>query len=53
MEEEIDYGRLKAEVRKIRYNLFEVKTPMSMGNRLKLLNIMRYNLGLIEDKERV
>lgn len=53
MEEEIDYGRLKAEVRKIRYNLFEVKTPMSMGNRLKLLNIMRYNLGLIEDKEKV
>lgn len=53
MEEEIDYGRLKEEVRKIRYNLFEVKTPMSMGRRLKLLNIMRYNLGLIEDKERV
>ena len=53
MEEEIDYDRLKGEVRKIRYNLFEVKTPMSMGNRLKYLNIMRYDLGLIEDKERV
>ena len=53
MEEEIDYERLKAEVRKIRYNLFEVKTPMSMGNRLKYMNIMRYDLGLIEDKERV
>ena len=53
MEEEIDYDRLKAEVRKIRYNLFEVKTPMRMGNRLKYLNIMRYDLGLIEDKERV
>lgn len=53
MEEEIDYDRLKAEVRKIRYNLFEIKTPMSMKNRLKYLNIMRYNLGLIEDKERV
>lgn len=53
MEEEIDYERLKAEVRKIRYNLFEVKTEMSMGRRLKYLNIMRYNLGLIEDKERV
>lgn len=53
MEEDIDYERLKEEVRKIRYNLFEVKTPMSMGNRLKYLNIMRYNLGLIEDKERV
>ncbi len=53
MEEEIDYEKLKAEVRKIRYNLFEVKTEMSMGRRLKLLNIMRYNLGIIEDKERV
>lgn len=53
MEEEIDYERLKGEVRKIRYNLFEVKTEMSMGRRLKLLNIMRYNLGLIEDKERI
>ena len=53
MEEEIDYERLKAEVRKIRYNLFEVNTPMSMGDRLKYLNIMRYNLGLIEDKEKV
>lgn len=53
MEEEIDYERLKAEVRKIRYNLFEVKTPMRMGKRLKYLNIMRYDLGLIEDKERV
>jgi len=53
MEEEVDYERLKAEVRKIRYNLFEVKTEMTMGMRLKLLNIMRYNLGLIEDKERV
>jgi len=52
-EEEIDYERLRNEVKKIRYNLFEIKTPMSIGNRLKLLNIMRYNLGLIEDKEKV
>lgn len=53
MEEEIDYERLESEVRKIRYNLFEIETPMSMGDRLKLLNIMRYNLGLIEDKNKV
>lgn len=53
MEEEIDYERLKAEVRKIRYNVYEIKTPMSRGDRLKYMNIMRYDLGLIEDKERV
>lgn len=53
MEEEIDYERLEREVRKIRYNLFEIKTPMTMGQRLKYLNIMRYNLGLIEDKKKV
>ena len=53
MDENIDYERLEAEVRKIRYNLFEIKTPMSMGQRLKYLNIMRYNLGLIEDRDKV
>ncbi len=53
MEEQEDYGRLEAEVKKIRYNLFEIKTPMRMGERLKYLNILRYNLGLIEDRDRV
>ena len=53
MEEGIDYDRLKREVCKIRYNLFEIKTEMSMARRLKLLNIMRYNLGLIEEKEKI
>lgn len=53
MEENIDYERLEAEVRKLKYNLFEVNTPMSLGQRLKYLNIMRYNLGLIEDRDKV
>ena len=53
MEEEYNYEQLEREVRKIRYNLFEIKTPMSMGDRLKLLNIMRYNLGILEDRDKV
>lgn len=53
MEEGIDYGRIEAEVRKLRYNLFEAKTEMSTAKRLKYLNILRYNLGLIEDRDKV
>ena len=53
MEQEYNYEQMEAEVRKIRYNLFEIKTEMSMGQRLKLLNIMRYDLGLLEDKNKV
>lgn len=50
-EEEIDYERLENEVRKIRWNL--ENSELSDGMRMKLLNIMRYNLGLIEDKNKV
>lgn len=50
-EEEIDYERLENEVRKIRWNLDN--SELSDGMRMKLLNIMRYNLGLIEDKNKV
>lgn len=53
MEETIDYERIEAEVRKLEYNLFEAKTPMSMANRLILLNVLRYDLGLIEDRDKV
>lgn len=53
MEEEVDYARLEAEVRKIKYNLFEIKTPMTTAQRLVYLNILRYNLGLIEDRDKV
>lgn len=51
MEEQIDYERLEGEVRKIRWNLDN--TEMSRAKRLMLLNIMRYNLGLIEDRDKV
>ena len=51
MEEQVDYERLEAEVRKIRWNLDN--TEMSRAKRLMLLNIMRYNLGLIEDRDKV
>lgn len=53
MEETIDYERIKAEIRKLEYNLFEAKTPMSTANRLTLLNLLRYNLGIIEDRDKV
>lgn len=53
MEEEVDYERLEAEVRKLKYNLFEIKTPMTTAQRLIYLNILRYNLGLIEDRDKV
>lgn len=53
MEETIDYERIEAEVRKLEYNLFEAKTPMSMANRLILLNVLRYDLGLLEDRDKV
>ena len=51
MEEEIDYAKLEADNRKIRYNLDN--TPLSVANRLLLLNLLRYNLGLIEDRDKV
>ena len=51
MEEQVDYERLEGEVRKIRWNLDN--TEMSRAKRLMLLNIMRYNLGLIEDRDKV
>lgn len=53
MEEEIDYERIEREIKKLEYNLFNIKTPMSRANRLKLLNILRYDLGLIEDRDKV
>ena len=38
-EEKIDYEKLESEVRKIKYNLFEIKTPMKVASRLIYLNI--------------
>jgi hypothetical protein len=53
MEETIDYERIEAEVKKLEYNLFKVKTPMKTSQRLILLNVLRYDLGLLEDKNKV
>lgn len=53
MDETQNYEALEAEVRKLEYNLFEVKTPMTTAQRLTLLNVLRYDLGLIEDRNKV
>lgn len=53
MEETIDYERIEAETKKLEYNLFKVKTPMKTSQRLILLNVLRYNLGLLEDRDKV
>lgn len=49
--EATDYERIEAEVKKIRYNL-DV-TEMEIGKRLLLLNLLRYDLSLIEDRDKV
>ena len=49
--EATDYERIEAEVKKIRYNL-DV-TEMEIGQRLILLNLLRYDLSLIEDRDKV
>lgn len=49
--EQDEYERKKEEVKKIRWNIENTKMEQSV--RLKLLNIMRYDLGLIEERERV
>ena len=53
MDETINYEAIDAEVRKLEYNLFEAKTAMSTAQRLILLNILRYDLGLLEDRDKV
>lgn len=49
--EEHDYEKIEAEIRKIRYNLDN--TEMEMSKRLMLLNILRYDVSLIEDRDKV
>ena len=49
--EEVDYEKIEAEIRKIRYNLDA--TEMELGQRLLVLNVLRYDLSLIEDREKV
>ena len=49
--EDTDYEKIEAEIKKIRYNL-DV-TEMDIGQRLLLLNLLRYDLSLIEDRDKV
>lgn len=49
--EATDYERIEGEIKKIRYNL-DV-TEMEIGQRLLLLNLLRYDLSLIEDRDKV
>ena len=49
--ESVDYERIEGEIKKIRYNLDA--TEMGIGQRLLLLNLLRYDLSLIEDRDKV
>ena len=49
--EAIDYERIEGEIKKIRYNL-DV-TEMEIGQRLLLLNLLRYDLSLVEDRDKI
>ena len=49
--ESVDYERIEGEIKKIRYNLDA--TEMEIGKRLLLLNLLRYDLSLIEDRDKV
>lgn len=46
-----DYERIEGEIKKIRYNL-DV-TEIGIGQRLLLLNLLRYDLSLIEDRDKI
>lgn len=46
-----DYERIEGEIKKIRYNLDA--TEMEIGQRLLLLNLLRYDLSLIEDRDKI
>lgn len=49
--EAIGYERIEGEIKKIRYNLDA--TEMEIGKRLLLLNLLRYDLSLIEDRDKI
>lgn len=51
MQENYDYNKIEQDIRKIRYNLDN--TPMSTVQRLLILNVLRYDLSLIEDRDRI
>ena len=51
MEEERNYEQIERDIRKIKYNL--ENTEMEISKRLLLLNILRYYVSLIEDRDKV
>lgn len=51
MEEQQDYERIEKDIRKIEYNLDN--TEMEISKRLLLLNVLRYDKSLIEDRDKV
>lgn len=51
MEEERDYGKIESDIRKIRYNLENGEIEKS--RRLLLLNILRYYVSIIEDRDKI
>jgi hypothetical protein len=51
MEEGRDYEQIERDIRKIKYNL--ENTEMEISKRLLLLNILRYYVSLIEDRDKI
>jgi len=51
VEENIDYSQKEAEIRKIRYNL--ENTELKQTDRVLILNILRYDTSLIEDRDKI
>ena len=50
-ESEVEYEKIEWEIRKIRYNL--ENSELEVSTRLLLLNILRYDVSLIEDRDKV
>lgn len=50
-ESEVEYEKIEGEIRKIRYNL--ENSELEISTRLLLLNILRYDVSLIEDRDKV
>ena len=51
MEEQQDYEKIEKDIKKIEYNL--ENTEMEVSKRLLLLNVLRYDKSLIEDRDKV
>lgn len=51
MEEQQDYEKIEKDIKKIEYNLDN--TEMEVSKRLLLLNVLRYDKSLIEDRDKI